>query len=125
MRVIGVSRRSIIAAATAVFAFALVFAVGHYVAYGVTPDSRLIRSYVLIVALLGGIPTLLRLYRLGIVFIAGAGIGWIVDCVITVTSDPLRPSMQAGMYNLFVTTGFAIAAVIAEVVFRLRRSDSA
>lgn len=75
-----ISRRSALTAAAAVVAFALVFVGGHYLCYGALPDARLSRSYFLLIALGGGVPTLLRLYRLGLVFIVGAQPGglWIV-----------------------------------------------
>lgn len=79
------------------------------------------RSYFFVIALAGGIPTLLHLYRLGLVFIGGASLGWIVDCAVTIAQDPLRPTMQAGMCNAFITLGFALVAVIVEVRFRLRQ----
>ena len=118
------SRRSALTAAAAVAAFALVFVAGHYLCYGALPDARLSRFYFMLTALGGGVPTFLKLYRLGLLFIAGASAGWIVDCAVTMAQDPLRPTMQAGMYNAFITLGFALIAVIAEIRFRLRQHKS-
>ncbi len=101
--------------------FGCIFVAGYYLTYASYPDARLIRSYFVVLALLGGIPVLLQLYRLGLIFLAGASAGWIVDCVVTATRDPLEPTMMAGMYNLFIVVAAALVAIVVEAAYQVRR----
>jgi len=121
MHIVQVSIRSIVTAVVAVLVFGIIFVVGHYATWSSFPDARLTRYYIGMVAVLGIVPVVLGLYRLGLVFIAGASVGWIVDCVVSAAGDPLRPTMQAGMYNLFILVLGALAAIVMEVAHQKRR----
>ncbi len=115
MAIINITRKSVLTAIAAVLTFAVIFVVGFYLTYGVYPDVRLWQSYVLAVSLLGGVPVVLHLFRLGLIFLAGASAGWIVDCVISARMDPFQPTMQAGLYNLFIVATGAVVAIIVEL----------
>jgi hypothetical protein len=93
--------------------------ISYYVTYSSFPDAKIIQSYFIIVGIIGSVPVLFQLYRLGLIFLAGASTGWILDCVITANMDPLAPTMKAGMYNLFVVIIGALLAIIVEVIYQL------
>ncbi len=120
MVIVNVTSRSVLTAIAGVLVFVVIFVVGFYLTYGSYPDARLWQSYVGVVSLLGGVPVVIQLFRLGLIFLAGASAGWIADCVISTRMDPLQPTMQAGLYNLFIVVACAAVAIMVELVHQLR-----
>ncbi len=114
-----VNKKSIITSIISLLIFGLIFMISYYVTYSSFPDAKIIQSYFIIVGIIGSVPVLFQLYRLGLIFLAGASTGWILDCVITANMDPLAPTMKAGMYNLFVVIIGALLAIIVEVIYQL------
>ena len=130
MGIVSINTKSILTAIGASFVFGFIFVVGYYVTKSSIPaashiqfyvDSQLLRYYLGAVAVMGTIPVVLGLYRLGLVFIAGASAGWIANCVMIATMEPLRPTMLPGVYNVFIMIAGALTAIVVEVVYQIRR----
>jgi hypothetical protein len=122
--IIRISRKSIAIAVIAVLGFSALLVIVYYLTYGAFPDGQLVRFYLVLVALLGGIPVLLHLYRFGLSFVAGASLGWLVNCLLTAARDPLRPSMEAGIYNLFIIILGVVVGAVLEVRYQARRRQT-
>ncbi|MBN1856924.1 MAG: hypothetical protein JW846_08225 [Dehalococcoidia bacterium] len=130
MGIVSVNTKSILIAVGASFVFGFIFVLGYYVTMWSIPatshvhfyvDAELLRYYLGAVAMMGTIPVVLGLYRLGLVFIAGASAGWIANCVMIMAMEPLEPTMQPGVYNVFIMIASALTAIVVEVVYQVRR----
>jgi len=127
--IINVTRRSVLTAIAAALAFVCVFVVGYYATRASLPDAwqegyyvdaTVVRYYFGSVVVMGAVPVVLGLYRLGLIYVAGASAGWIVNCVMIATLDPPRPTMEPAVYNFFIVCAGALAAVVVEVAYRAR-----
>ncbi len=127
---LNITRRSLLTAIGAVIVFGCIFAAGFYATRAALPDvwreryyldAKVLRYYFGSVVVLGAVPVLFGLYRLGLVFIGGALAGWLTNCVMIATLDPPRPTMQPAVYNFFIVVAGALVAVAMEVAYRVRR----
>jgi len=127
--IVSITRRSVLTAIGAALAFGCVFAVGYYATLSSLPeawraryyvDATVMRYYFGSVVVMGALPVLLGLYRLGLIFIAGASAGWVANCVMIATIDPPRPTMQPAVYNLFIVVAGALVAIVVELVHQAR-----
>ncbi len=127
---IGVTKRSTLIALAAVLLFGVVFALGYYVTRWSLPepwgaryyiDALILRCYLGSVVVMGVVPVLLGLSRLGLIYVAGAAMGWVANCVMIATMDPLRPTMQPAICCFFIVVTGALVAFVVEVVHQARR----
>lgn len=130
IRIVSITRRSVLTAIGAVLGFGCIFAVGYYLTRALLPeawqaryyvDATVMRYYFGSVVVVGALPVLLGLYRLGLIYIAGASTGWVANCVMISTLDPLRPTMDPAVYNLFIVVAGALVAIVVEVIHQARR----
>ena len=126
---VSVTRQSALTAAGAVLVFGCVFAVGYYATRASLPDpwraryyvdALVLRYYFGSVVLMGAVPVLFGLTRLGLIYVAGASAGWIANCIMIATMDPLRPTMQPAVYSFFIVVVGALVALAVEVVHQAR-----
>jgi hypothetical protein len=127
---VSITRRSVLTAVGAALVFGCIFAVGYYATRASLPeawqaryfvDATIMRYYFGSVVVMGAIPVLLGLYRLGLIYIAGASAGWVANCVMIATLDPPRPTMDPAVCNVFIVVAGALAAIVVETVHQARR----
>lgn len=113
----------------ATLAFGCIFAVGYYATRASLPepwragyyvDATVMRFYFGSVVVIGALPVLLRLYRLGLIYMAGAAAGWVVNCILIATIEPPRPTMEPAIYNVLIVFLGALTAITVEVVHQTR-----
>ncbi|MBO8161971.1 MAG: hypothetical protein H0Z24_10120 [Thermosipho sp. (in: Bacteria)] len=78
-------------------------------------DSELLKFYILL-AIIGILPILFKLYRFGYIFLVGSVIGFLIDCIISCIERDI-PSMKSGFYNFFVIIIGFLLGVTVEVLY--------
>ena len=130
INIICVTRRSVLTAILAVLVFAGILVAGYCATQALLPspwkalyyvDATVMRYYFGSVIVLGAVPVLLGVYRLGLIYIAGACAGWIANCVMIATLEPLRPTMEPAACNVFIVVAGALVAIVVESVHQVRR----